>query len=165
MRTTTTLPSLTVYEAAEKARVEQMAALSDLERADLTMVIQPMSSLAIKVAEEKGGNPLGLQSMGHQWFLVMADYKNAADEDRVRASVKKIVDVVEETAKKEGVWLSFKYSNYSSRDQDPLASYGEENLARLREIAAKYDPERVFQVLQNGGWLLSRAGEGATGAV
>ncbi|KAJ5781184.1 hypothetical protein N7457_006344 [Penicillium paradoxum] len=159
MRTTTTLPSLTVYEAAEKARLEEMAALSDLERADLTMVIQPMSSLAIKVGEEKGGNPLGLKSVGHQWFLVMADYLNIADEERVRASVKKIVDVVEETAKKENAWLPFKYSNYSSRDQDPLASYGEENLAALREIAAKYDPEEVFQVLQNGGWLLSRAGK------
>ncbi|KAL3443452.1 hypothetical protein BJX65DRAFT_298249 [Aspergillus insuetus] len=163
MRTTTTLPSLTVYEAAEKTRLEEMASLSDLPRADLTMVIQPMSSLAIKVAEAKGGNPLGLAGVGgHQWFLVMADYADTlseADEARVRASVKRIVDVVEETAKSDGVWVPYKYSNYSSRDQDPLASYGEENLGKLKEIAAKYDPERVFQVLQNGGWLVSRAGK------
>ncbi|KAL4737915.1 hypothetical protein BDV11DRAFT_190645 [Aspergillus similis] len=162
MRTTTTLPSLTVYEAAEKARVEEQASLSDLPRADLTMVIQPMSSLAIKVAESKGGNPLGLPSVGHQWFLVMADYADtlsAEEEARVRASAKRVVDVVEETAKKEGAWLPYKYSNYCSRDQDPLASYGEENLQKLREIAGKYDPEGVFQVLQSGGWLVSKAGK------
>jgi hypothetical protein len=163
MRTTTTLPSLTVYEAAEKARLQEMASLSDLPRADLTMVIQPMSSLALKVAEAKGGNPLGLGGVGgHQWFLVMADYADTlseADEARVRGSVKRIVDIVEETAKREGVYVPYKYSNYSSRDQDPLASYGEANLVKLKEIAARYDPEGVFQVLQNGGWLVSKAGK------
>ncbi|KAL2814270.1 hypothetical protein BJX63DRAFT_442530 [Aspergillus granulosus] len=163
MRTTTTLPSLAVYEAAERARLQEMSALSDLPRADLTLVIQPMSSLAIKVSEERGGNPLGLAGVGgHQWFLIMADYASnlsAEKEARVRASVKKIIDVVEETAKSEGAWLPFKYSNYCSRDQDPLASYGEGNLSRLRRIAGKYDPEGVFQVLQNGGWLVSRAGK------
>jgi hypothetical protein len=55
--------------------------------------------------------------------------------------------------------VPYKYSNYSSRDQDPLASYGEENLGKLKEIAGRYDPEGVFQVLQNGGWLVSRAGK------
>ncbi|KAL2824310.1 hypothetical protein BDW59DRAFT_180373 [Aspergillus cavernicola] len=159
MRTTTTLPSQAVYLAAEKARLEQVAALSDLERADLTMVIQPMSSLSVKVAHERGGNPLGLQAANHQWFLVMADYANISDEERVRESVRKIVDAVEEAAKaEEGVYLPFKYSNYASRDQDPLASYGEDNLRKLKEIAARYDPEGVFQILQNGGWLLSTAG-------
>lgn len=43
------------------------------------------------------------------------------------------------------------------RDQNPLASYGNETLEKLKEIAGKYDPEGVFQTLQNGGWLLSMA--------
>lgn len=88
----------------------------------------------------------------------MADWKNPADEDRVRESVRKIVDAAEYAAKTNGTYLPFKYANYASRDQDPLASYGDENLQKLRDIANKYDPEGVFQKLLNGGWLLSKAG-------
>ena len=88
----------------------------------------------------------------------MADWKNPTDEERVRDSVRKIVDAAEDASKTNGTYLPFKYANYASRDQDPLASYGEENLRRLRDVARKYDPEEVFQRLLNGGWLLSRAG-------
>jgi hypothetical protein len=44
--------------------------------------------------------------------------------------------------------------NDASRDQNPIASYGAANVQKLKEIAEKYDPEKVFQNLQNGGFLL-----------
>lgn len=91
-------------------------------------------------------------------FLILADYTNPTDAPRVQAAMRKIVDTVDEVAKKNGSYLPFRYANYAAPDQDPLASYGEKNLSRLREIAETYDPEGVFQVLQNGGWLVSRAG-------
>ncbi|KAF2271689.1 uncharacterized protein EI97DRAFT_387396, partial [Westerdykella ornata] len=59
--------------------------------------------------------------------------------------------------KTRGSHLETIYMNDASRDQNPLASYPEANLSRLREIAQKYDPGRVFQVLQNDGFLLSKA--------
>lgn len=46
--------------------------------------------------------------------------------------------------------------NDASRDQNPLAGYGEENLQRLKEIAAKYDPTKFFQKNQGNGFLLSK---------
>lgn len=58
-----------------------------------------------------------------------------------------------------GLHLPFLFMNDASRDQDPLASYGQDNLAKLRRIARKYDPAQVFQKQQNGGFLLSKAGE------
>lgn len=88
----------------------------------------------------------------------MADWKNASDEPFVRDSLKKIIDAAESVSKKNGTYLPFRYSNYSSRDQDPLSSYGQGNLQKLKDIAKKYDPEAVFQKLQNGGWLVSTAG-------
>ncbi|KAL4899730.1 hypothetical protein BDW74DRAFT_183378 [Aspergillus multicolor] len=158
MRTTTTLPDLEVYHAAEKARLEAITALSDLDRADLTMVIQPMTSHSVKAAQDRGGNPFGLDAVNHQIFLILADYTNPAVGPRVQDAMRKIVDAVEEVAKKNGTYLPFKYTNYAAPDQDPLGSYGADNLARIKGIAAKYDPQGVFQVLQNGGWLVSRAG-------
>ena len=44
----------------------------------------------------------------------------------------------------------------SSRDQSPIAGYGADNVARLQATAEKYDPGRVFQTLQNDGFLLSK---------
>ena len=85
----------------------------------------------------------------------MADWKGPNDEEAVRAACKVIVDKCEEVSKKNGTYLPFKYANYSSRDQNPLSTYGEENLRKLKEIALKFDPEEVFQKLQNGGWLVS----------
>lgn len=56
-----------------------------------------------------------------------------------------------------GLSVPFVFMNDASRDQDPLATYGSDNLARLKAVAAKYDPSWVFQMLQNGGFLLGRA--------
>jgi hypothetical protein len=43
--------------------------------------------------------------------------------------------------------------------QDPLASYGKENLIKLKHTAKKYNPDAVFQTLQNDGWLVSKSRE------
>ncbi|KAL5339069.1 hypothetical protein BJX70DRAFT_364917 [Aspergillus crustosus] len=154
-RTMSSRPSLAVYNAIQQARQEQVEALSDLQDVVLTTTFQPMSSLAMKKSAE---SPLGLDEVGQQWFLTMGDWKNPSDEARVREAVKKIVDVAEATAKEEDVFLDYKYSNYAARDQDPLAAYGPDNLARLNEVATEYDPFKVFQELQYGGWLLSKIG-------
>ncbi|PYI06881.1 6-hydroxy-D-nicotine oxidase [Aspergillus sclerotiicarbonarius CBS 121057] len=162
-RTMSSRPSIEVYEAIERAHAEQAEALKDVEGIALTTVIQPMSSLAMQQTLKNGGSPLGLEPVGQQWFLTRADWNHIHDEVRVREAVRKIVDAAEEAAKRTGVYLPYKYSNYAARDQDPLASYGEENVRRLKEVARKYDPEGVFQELQNGGWLLSKVGSSLEG--
>ncbi|OOG00783.1 hypothetical protein ASPCADRAFT_511678 [Aspergillus carbonarius ITEM 5010] len=157
-RTMSSRPSIEVYEAIEHAHAEQAEALKDVEGIVFTDVIQPMSSLAMQQTLKNGGIPLGSEPVGQQWFIARADWKHIHDEERVREAVRKIVDAAESAAKRTGVYLPYKYSNYAARDQDPLASYGDENVRRLKEVARKYDPEGVFQELQNGGWLLSKVG-------
>ncbi|RDW77834.1 hypothetical protein BP6252_05887 [Coleophoma cylindrospora] len=156
LRTMSSLPDLDMYKATEACRLEQIEALKDVEGVILTMVLQPISSSVITASSAKGGNPLGLPAQQHQWFLVMVDYKHAADEVRVRKSAREIVDTAVKISKRNGTYLPFIYSNYASQDQDPLASYGPENLLKLRSIAEKYDIDAVFQKLQNGGWLVSK---------
>ncbi|KAB8274993.1 6-hydroxy-D-nicotine oxidase [Aspergillus minisclerotigenes] len=157
-RTMSSQPSLEVYETAERVRMEQGNLLSDVEGLRISNVIQPMSSISIKQSRKVGRNPLGLEEVGQQWLLAMADWNNPADGDRVRQAMRHVVDATEATAKANGTYLPSQYCNYASLDQDPLASYGAENLERLRAIASKYDPDGVFQTLQSGGWLLSRVG-------
>ena len=49
------------------------------------------------------------------------------------------------------LYVPFVYMNDASRDQNPLASYGRNNLEKLRRIAKAYDGAEMFQRLQNGG--------------
>lgn len=43
---------------------------------------------------------------------------------------------------------------YSGWNQEAIASYGEENVARLRIVQQLYDPTEVFQRLVPGGQKL-----------
>ena len=50
--------------------------------------------------------------------------------------------------------LDWVYVNYADASQDPLRSYGVENVRRLKAVAGKYDPEGVFQRLCVGGFKI-----------
>jgi Zn-dependent oligopeptidase len=48
------------------------------------------------------------------------------------------------------------YMDYADVDQDPLGSYGPENIRKMKAAAKKYDPEGVFQKLVAGGFKISK---------
>ncbi len=90
-------------------------------------------------------------------WTIIADWDSAADDDVVRRSMSGITDRWKDLARKQDTDLDFEFMNNASGDQNPLRSYGETNLQRLRNISLKYDKAQVFQTLQKGGFLLSRA--------
>lgn len=51
--------------------------------------------------------------------------------------------------------LPWVYMNYADKSQQPLASYGTGNVKKLKETAAKYDADEVFQKLCPGGFKIS----------
>ncbi|KAI1858095.1 uncharacterized protein JN550_012851 [Neoarthrinium moseri] len=105
-----------------------------------------------------GGNVMGIErnkSDGLIWQL-NAMVKTADQNDFAYAKVKAGVKAIKEFAGSvEGGLLDWIYLNYADRSQDPLGSYGAENLRLLKEVAARYDPGRVFQTLCPGGFKLS----------
>jgi hypothetical protein len=70
------------------------------------------------------------------------------------AAAQNIVDRSTTTARTQGLDHPYLYQNYASYQQDVFASYGKENLAKLRSISAKYDPQQVWQQLQPGYFKL-----------
>jgi hypothetical protein len=40
--------------------------------------------------------------------------------------------------------------------QNPLGSYGAENVAKIRAAASKYDPTEIFQTRAPGGFKISK---------
>ena len=65
-----------------------------------------------------------------------------------------VTDTMKQLSKERGLDIPFIFTNDASRDQNPIASYGAANVQKLKEVAEKYDPERVFQNQQSGGFLL-----------
>ena len=65
-----------------------------------------------------------------------------------------MAEKVQSLAREKGVLLDFKCMSFATASQKVLGSYGPDNIKRMQETAAKYDPEGVFQKLQHGGFLL-----------
>lgn len=51
--------------------------------------------------------------------------------------------------------LPWVYMNYADKGQQPLATYGADNITRMKDAAVKYDPAEVFQKLCPGGFKIS----------
>ncbi|KAK4222534.1 FAD binding domain-containing protein [Podospora fimiseda] len=122
-----------------------------------TFVLQHVGDGLRQAGIAKGGNPLNIPAGPQQWWTTLIDWTEARFDANARHVSIETTTRWAQRAKERGVEVSFLYLNDASRDQNPLVSYGASNLARLKSIAAKYDTGQVFQKLQNGGFLLSKA--------
>ena len=94
-----------------------------------------------------GGNPLGVN--------VYVTYGKASEDEVAKTIVNGAIDSIRQRAVKENLFLPFVFVNDAGSDQKPLLSFGAANFARIKAAAAKYDPHRVMQTLQNNGYLVS----------
>jgi hypothetical protein len=93
------------------------------------------------------------------WTAGVALDPNKTDEtDRAVAQtlLGEFVESVEEFAREMGGHEEFVDLNYADASQDPLRSYGEENVRFIRQVAEKHDPSGVFQERFPGGFKISR---------
>jgi hypothetical protein len=86
----------------------------------------------------------------------LVDWDDANDESAARGVGIATTNKWKELSTARNLQLPFLYMNDASRDQSPLDTYPAANINRMKSIAAKYDPLRVFQTLQNDGFLLSK---------
>lgn len=52
--------------------------------------------------------------------------------------------------------VEWQYINYAFDWQNPLGSYGAENIAKIKAAALKYDPDQVFQARTPGGYKITQ---------
>lgn len=112
-----------------------------------------------QTGERKGGNVLGLDSSltkNAVLFLLTLKTITAADEAVIHARGGVFFARVDEAVKASGNSLPFVYLNYANPSQDPLGSYGVENVEFIRKVSTKYDPQDVFQRRVPGGFKISR---------
>lgn len=120
-------------------------------------VFQPLPLAFIKRSSEMGGNVLGLEqhdSDGVIWgFHVMV--RTPELELWTLPRVRRVHDGLREFAQSTGGLLNWTTANYAHPTQEVFRSYGKKNVEKIREVAARYDPEGVFQYLCPGGFKIS----------
>ncbi|KAK1243480.1 hypothetical protein MKX07_004108 [Trichoderma sp. CBMAI-0711] len=139
--------------------LEEVASVKDIAGIVPSIVFQLITTDMSQYFSRDGGNPLGLDGQGPLNLVNIAiSWSSAADDKRVMAAAQNIVDRSTTTACTQGLDHPYLYQNYASYQQDVFASYGKENLAKLRSISARYDPQQVWQQLQPGYFKLWRLG-------
>ena len=121
-------------------------------------LFQPFPRLFGQLSAAAGGNVLGIDRQPHNGllWLAVAQVRTPAQERFAYAKIEEWVRAVKEFAATIGGNLEWTYLNYADRSQDPLGSYGVENVHFMQEVANKYDPGGVFQTLCRGGFKVSQ---------
>ncbi|GAT20537.1 FAD binding domain-containing protein [Aspergillus luchuensis] len=111
-----------------------------------------------KGADEGYENVYGLEGPNEPLtnILLTSTWEDKADDDEVVSVLERLGATIENLAREYGKFQSFRFMNYAHQRQDVITSFGEKNKAFLKEVAAKYDPNGVFQRLQVGGFNLQR---------
>ncbi|KAJ5951322.1 uncharacterized protein N7479_009735 [Penicillium vulpinum] len=120
------------------------------------LIYQGITEPMLNNMNNYGGNPLGLAgSAGPVHLLHVAFWwNNSSDDNTVYAFVNSFLEKVLAEAKVVGVYNEYIYMNYAGMFQDAIAGYGAANKAQLKNIAKKYDPREIYQVLQPGYFKL-----------
>ncbi|KAI1505903.1 hypothetical protein F5X99DRAFT_366504 [Biscogniauxia marginata] len=137
--------------------VEELKALIPASDFGTQCVFGPLPALVGKHSVAAGGNVMGLDRVGRDGVLVQMNtmVKTAEQLALVYPRQKAWVEAVRAyAAAVDGGDLGWLFMNYADGSQDVLGSYGADNVAFMREVAAKYDPKGVFQMLCPGGWKI-----------
>lgn len=116
---------------------------------------QPMPKVFFDIGVAKGGNVLGMdryEGDSIQW-LITCTVATAEQEKILHEKSLQFTNDLSAFASSIGALRDWQYINYADPSQDPISSYGPENVAFLKQVSAKYDPTGFFQ-RQNVGMKL-----------
>lgn len=128
----------------------------------LYLIFQPMPRVVFERAAEQGGNVLGMDPErlgGADAVLIQVQmWVNTPElEKKARELITRFRLELRQYSVEAGAGVEWEYINYADPTQDPIRSYGAANVAFMREVSAKYDPEQVFQKRARAGFKLPPA--------
>ncbi|KAJ4342661.1 hypothetical protein N0V87_000870 [Didymella glomerata] len=105
----------------------------------------------------RGGNVLGMERYSENFIMYQSylSWSEAKDDELFITLGKMLTNGIQEFAEEKSTAMDYLYLNYADKDQDPLSGYGKEKVEFMKSVAAKYDPEGVYQRLMPGGFKIS----------
>lgn len=101
-------------------------------------------------------NVLGLDRLDQDAILFQMQMmvRSPAQETDARARITLLRLDLKAYTCQEGIDVDWEYLGYADCTQDPLSTYGAENVELMRNVALKYDPEGMLQTCVPGGFKL-----------
>ncbi|KAL3485816.1 hypothetical protein BJX62DRAFT_247234 [Aspergillus germanicus] len=92
-------------------------------------------------------NSMGLSDASGSLVIAQltVSWDDEADDETVKRAARALIEGIERDAKALDAYEPFLYLNYAAEWQDPIASYGEESVERLRRVSREVDPRGVFR--------------------
>lgn len=87
---------------------------------------------------------------------VLAQSPEDHEFEFTQSKARQLVQSFDSVAAQHDGLLDFRFMNDSSALQSPLQGYGPQAVAELEAASRKWDPNGVFQELQNSGFLISK---------
>lgn len=121
-----------------------------------SLAFEPLPTQVTKFGPSKGGNSLGTTPADGNGVILLlsAFWPSSSANAFVQQTAQTVMQKANEAARNMGMLHEFVYLNYANQAQDPIATYGQDNVANLRAAAKKYDPRGVFQRQVPGGFKL-----------
>ncbi|CAL3968612.1 unnamed protein product [Diplocarpon coronariae] len=130
--------------------------VEDVEGLAPTFVLNIVSKSSMTVAKENGmGNTWGLDdNQDLMIWQLSTSWQNQADDSRMTEWAREFMDYWHKENEDAGLAHDFMYMGDAGEFQDGFAGLPKENLQRMKEIRAAYDPLQVFSKLSWGGFKL-----------
>ena len=122
---------------------------------------QPLPRIFSDHSLERGGNVLGLDRYpdNNILFLTVLIWNNTKYSDEIYKLNDYMLGNITEYTKSVGAFKPWQYIAYAYESQDPLGSYGTNNVRFLKRVSREYDPGQTFQNLVTGPFRLTDAGK------
>ncbi|KKZ64884.1 hypothetical protein EMCG_09202 [[Emmonsia] crescens] len=133
--------------------------LSDIPDLRTNIAFQPMTKRFVEEGIRKGGNPQGIDASKAPYFWIVQSitWSDAKYDQRVAEYRKSTLAKMDEKLAAAGQKADYKYLNDADKGQKVFENYGGDNLAKLKQIRAKYDPTRLYTDSLTGGWKVEHA--------
>lgn len=150
-----------------EAFVEEWKKTSDDPDFITQCMFQSIPTVFSKHSVEKGGNVMGLDKLDQNVIMLLFNIavKTADQEVIARPILRSYGEQMQEFAAGKSGLISWQFMNYADAYQDPLASYGADNVEKIRAAARRVDPKGIFQTKAPGGFKVTRAGTGSGSGV
>ncbi|KAM0190714.1 hypothetical protein ACHAPI_009240 [Fusarium lateritium] len=110
-------------------------------------IFQAIPTIFSQHSRERGGNIVGLDREKNNavMFQVQLMINGVEQEKLARERMVRFRKEMKQYSIDQGGAVDWEYLNYADFTQDPLSTYGLENVKYIRQVALKYDPKGIFQ--------------------
>ncbi|KAH7355749.1 hypothetical protein BKA66DRAFT_403681, partial [Pyrenochaeta sp. MPI-SDFR-AT-0127] len=113
------------------------------------------NSVTRTFAKHSQGTPMDVSIEPQFWVEEAISWSNAADDAEIQQLLLDVNTEIEDKLAKEDLLIAYIYLNDANKGQPVFENYGKHNVRKLKQIRAKYDPERVFTDLMPGGFKVA----------